>query len=77
MVKRFNRTIGECIAKILSDGKREWDEYVEAILLAYRTAKHESTGFTPFQLVYGRQAKLPVELKIQTYDKDNKDFREP
>ncbi|HVH96324.1 MAG TPA: DDE-type integrase/transposase/recombinase, partial [Bacillus sp. (in: firmicutes)] len=71
MVERFNRTIGECLAK-LSD-EREWDENIEAVLLAYRTKKHESTGFTPFQLIYGRQAILPIELKVSTYRKEEMD----
>jgi len=70
MVERFNRTIGECLGKLLSDKEKEWDEYVHAVLMAYRTTKHETTKFTPFQLLYGRQAKLPVELKVVT-------FREP
>ena len=48
MIERFNRTIGECIAKLLSDKEKEWDDYIEAVLLAYRTMKHESTRFTPF-----------------------------
>src|SRR2546430_10875123 len=69
MIERFNRTIGECIAKLLTDKEKEWDEYINATLLAYRTIKHEATGFTPFQLLYGRQAKLPVDLKITTYQK--------
>ena len=69
MIERFNRTIGECIAKLLTDKEKEWDEYIDAVLLAYRTMKHEATGFTPFQLLYGRQAKLPVDLKITIYQK--------
>ena len=65
----FRSTIGECIAKLLTDKEKEWDEYIDAVLLAYCTMKHEATGFMPFQLLYGRQAKLPVDLKITTYQK--------
>jgi hypothetical protein len=67
MVERFNRTIGKCIGKLLTDKEKEWDEYLNAILLAYRTMKHEMTGFASFRLLYRRQAKLPVELKIVTF----------
>ena len=76
MIERFNRTIGECIAKLISDKEKEWDEYIESILLAYRTMKHESTGFTPFQLIYGRQAKLPIDLKITTFSDEPITFDE-
>jgi hypothetical protein len=34
------------------------------------------TGFTPFQLIYGRQAKLPVELKITTFQDEPMTFEE-
>lgn len=33
-------------------------------LWAYRTAIKTRTGFTPFHLVYGREALLPVEVEI-------------
>src|SRR5436190_15029925 len=61
MVERFNRTIGESLAKLAMDNdeEKEWDDYVNAVLLAYRTKKHETTGFTSFYLVIGRQARLP------------------
>ena len=52
---------------MISNPEKEWDEYLDATLLAYRTMKHESTGFTPFQLIYGRQARLPIELKVITH----------
>ena len=32
MIERFNRTIGECIAKLLTDKEKEWDEYIDAVL---------------------------------------------
>jgi hypothetical protein len=76
MVERFNRTIGECISKLLSEKEKEWDEYVHAVLMAYRTTKHETTKFTPFQLLYGRQAKLPVELKVVTFEQPNLTYEE-
>ena len=64
MVERFNRTLGEFIAKLASSEDKEWDNFVDATLFAYRTKKHKTTGFTPFYLIYGRQATLPIELKI-------------
>ena len=68
MVERFNRTLGECIAKLTSNEEKEWDEFVEATLFAYRTKKHKTTGYTPFYLMHGRQAVLPIDLKIPGYD---------
>src|SRR5215216_5852692 len=76
MVERFNRTIGECLAKLIADKEKEWDEYVESVLFAYRTMKHNTTGYTPFYLLYGRQATLPIELKIPTELSDDKNFKD-
>ena len=54
MVERFNRTLGESIAKLSQDGEKEWDQYVDATLFAYRTKTHKTTGYSPFYLIYGR-----------------------
>ena len=64
MVERFNRTLGESIAKLSQDGEKEWDQYVDMTLFAYRSKTHKITEYSPFYLIYGRQATLPVELKI-------------
>ena len=76
MIERFNKTIGECIAKLLSDHEKEWDDYVESVLFAYRTMKHEVTKFTPFQLLYGRQAKLPIEFKVVSFKEPEMTYEE-
>ena len=38
-----------------------WDEFIYPALMAYRTTKHATTGVTPFLLVYGREAVLPID----------------
>ena len=60
LVERFNRTLCESLAKVL--GKEdEWDEHIESVLFAYRTIRHNTTRKTPFFMVYGREAILPIE----------------
>ena len=39
---------------------RDWDRYIEPLMFAYREAPQESTGFSPFELVYGRTVKGPM-----------------
>ena len=47
-----------------------------SVLLVYRTIKHGTTKFTPFSLIYGREAKLPIETIIETYYDEDTSFQE-
>ena len=60
LVERFNQTLCEKLAK-LSEKTDQWDEFVDPVLMAYRTTKHSATGVTPFLLTYGREAVLPID----------------
>jgi hypothetical protein len=42
---------------------------IPSVLFAYRTLKHESTKYTPFYLVHGREAQLPIDVEFN--DKEN------
>src|SRR5215204_7144580 len=61
LVERFNRTLCESLAK-LSLKNNNWDLFIAPTLFAYRTTKHSTTKIEPFFLVYGRSARLPVDL---------------
>ena len=65
MVERFNRTLVQEIAKRCRHGQSDWDQYIPTILLAYRSAEHESTGYTPAQLMLSRELRLPLDLLLE------------
>ena len=67
----MNQTVTKAIVKYLNPEQDDWDEHIDAILFSYRTSIHASTKCTPFYLMYGREAVLPVEPQMtdQTMEK--------
>ena len=61
-VERFNRTIEAMLAKVVKESQRDWDYHLQKALLAYRTAVHETTGFSPYHLNFGRSPTLPIDI---------------
>ena len=62
--ERFHRVQNDMLAKLVDRSQRNWDSKIPAILSAYRTAKNESTQFSPFYVLYGRDPVLPVDTLI-------------
>ena len=50
---------------VLEDDK-DWDEKLPFIVFAYNTAKHAVTKKSPFELVQGRVARLPLDVALGT-----------
>ena len=46
--------------------KDDWDEKVPVVLRAYRTAYKKATNQTPFKLVYGQEAIVPLHFRQHT-----------
>ena len=49
----------------VADHPWNWEDFLRPLYYAYNTSVQASTGFTPFFLMYGRQARLPVDLAFQ------------
>ncbi|MCO5584217.1 hypothetical protein L7F22_038141 [Adiantum nelumboides] len=62
--ERFNGKLVQILSKVIENQGKNWDLEVRSALWAYRTAVKTDTGFTPFHLVYGKKALLPVEVEI-------------
>ncbi|GFU17506.1 retrovirus-related Pol polyprotein from transposon 412 [Trichonephila clavipes] len=62
MVERFNRTILNSLSLLVSSNQQDWDMKLPFFLLAYRSAVHETTGYSPSQMLFGRNLRLPADL---------------
>ena len=48
----------------MAETSRDWSEKLLFTLWAYRTSFRTSTEATPYSLVYGMEAVLPVEIEM-------------
>jgi hypothetical protein len=55
------------LKKTIGDNKRSWDNKIKFSLWADKITKKSSTGKSPFELVYGLDAILPVHLNLPVY----------
>ena len=54
LTERFNATLIQSLRKQAEEEPLKWDKWLPLVLLAYRSRVHSSTGFTPFELMFGR-----------------------
>ncbi|GFT15458.1 retrovirus-related Pol polyprotein from transposon 412 [Trichonephila clavipes] len=62
MVERFNRTILNSLSLLVSNNQQDWDKKLPFFLLAYRSVVHETNGYSPPQMLFGRDLCLPPDL---------------
>ena len=78
IVERFNNTFIPQISKLQDTQNNNWDEYLSAVVFAYNTGVHKTTQYSPFELVYGRLARLPISTPTThfTFNKPNDYFEQ-
>ena len=65
MVERFNRTLATMLSAFVSNNHKDWDEHLPYVMMAYRSAEHETTGMTPNMLMFGREVSTPLDLMFE------------
>jgi len=69
-VERFHLTLNRMLGKVVSENQKDWDSHLSAVLCAYRASKHESTGFTPYELVMGQKPRMPIDIVLCSISED-------
>jgi hypothetical protein len=67
MLERFHGTLKAMIRKTCPEPK-EWDKWLPYLLFAYREAPHTATGFSPFELLFGRDVRGPLAVVKEQWE---------
>ena len=65
-VERMNQTIIRMIGKLELDRKARWPEHLPEMLSAYNSMRSAVTGYSPYFLLFGRKARMPVDYLFPT-----------
>ena len=69
LVERFNGSLKSMLKRMCSERPKDWDRYLPALLFAYREVPQESLGFSPFELLYGRTVRGPMNILKELWTK--------
>uniref|UniRef100_A0A3B5QAH4 Integrase catalytic domain-containing protein n=1 Tax=Xiphophorus maculatus TaxID=8083 RepID=A0A3B5QAH4_XIPMA len=64
--ERLNRTLGSMIRALTPRAKAKWPKMLNTLTFAYNCTVHETTGFPPFFLMFGRTPRLPVDVMFES-----------
>jgi hypothetical protein len=61
---------------LINDNQEDWDQHINVCQFAYRICINSSTQHSPFYMLYGREATLPVDAMLKMSDQflDNADY---
>ena len=62
LTERFNRTLLQMLGTLTTEQKQNWKKYVGPMVHAYNSLRQDTTGHTPYFLMFGRQPRLPVDF---------------
>ena len=68
LVERFNKTLKAMLRKLVNKEGKNWDRMLPYVLFAYREVPQSSTEFSPFELLYGREARGPLDVLREEWE---------
>ena len=72
LVERFNRTLKSMLRRLVKEEGRDWDKFVPYVLFAYREVPQTTTGFSPFELLFGREVRGPLDVLKEEWEASEK-----
>jgi len=67
LVERGHGPVINALSKYCGGSPADWPKYLSLALWADRVSVRESTGYSAFELLYGRDCLLPVEFTLESW----------
>ena len=68
LLENFNGTLKKMLKCYSDETAKDWDKNILYVLFAYREAKHETTGCSPFEMLYGRHVRGPLSIVKEEWE---------
>ncbi|KAI2652407.1 Retrovirus-related Pol polyprotein from transposon 17.6 [Labeo rohita] len=68
LVERFNQTLKQMLRRVAAEDKRDWDIMIPYVMFGIREVPQASTGFTPFELLFGRQPQGLLDVAREAWE---------
>ena len=62
--ERMNQTLIRMLGTLPDSKKKSWPKHLGMLVLAYNSTPHDATGFSPYFLMFGREARLPIDNQL-------------
>lgn len=59
--ERFNQTLLKLLGTLAEETHMHWPSRLPSLIQAYNNTPHSTTGLTPYYVVFGRHARLPID----------------
>jgi len=75
--ENLNKSLKNLLKKTASEKPKDWHRYLGPLMFAVRDTPRDSTGFTPFELIYGRSVRMPMSLlrRLWTEEEDDSEVK--
>ena len=70
LVEKFNGTLKRMLRRLCHEQPRQWHRFINPLLFAHRETRQEATGFLPFELLYGRTVRGPVQILKELWSEE-------
>ena len=68
LAESSNKNLVRLLKRMVGENKRSWDSKLKYVLWVDQTTAKRITGKYPFELVYGQDCRLPINLQIPVYE---------
>ena len=72
-VENFHAMLKQVLLTMCAERPNDWDKYLPALLFTVREIPQESLGFSPFELLYGRNVRGPMQILRELWSVEETD----